>query len=237
MKDFSEKTEAELVFEYAQAQKENDTLKEKALADEALSRINAYLAGDLPVAEDESPLFFSFIKAFSKTENVDLNLSAKKAEAKITPMLKEFDKTVGLDNLSALSSEKIGENIASLEDFDTIDPFETQDGKLLYPQFEQVLKVIDSVILTDGDNPLEQQEEETAAFKETIVETAKLKAYMRLCVYTGELTQDVYLDQMRFEMEKALITLFMMEQTTDLATGKNSVEDVHQAFEDLVDML
>ena len=84
---------------------------------------------------------------------------------------------------------------------------------------------------------MEQQEEETAAFKETIVETAKLKAYMRLCVYTGELTQDVYLDQMRFEMEKALITLFMMEQTTDLATGKNSVEDVHQAFENLMDML
>ena len=110
--DFSEKTEQEWIAEYASAKEENDMAQVTALQDEAFARLKAYLAGELPVAEDESPLFFSFIKAFSKTDNVDLNMSAKKAEAKITPLLKEFDKTVGLDRLADLSAEKVEENIA-----------------------------------------------------------------------------------------------------------------------------
>ncbi|MBO4644880.1 MAG: hypothetical protein J5716_09770, partial [Alphaproteobacteria bacterium] len=151
--DFSEKNEQELIAEYAAAKEANDTATITALQNEAFTRFTAYLAGDLPIAEDESPLFFSFIRTFSKTDNVDLNLSAKKAEAKITPFLKEFDKTVGLDRLADLSAEKIEENIAALEDFDTIDPFEKQDDKLIYPQFEKALKVISAVVLTDGDQP------------------------------------------------------------------------------------
>lgn len=233
--DFSEKTEQELIAEYAAAKEENNAAQITALQTEAYARLKAYLEGESPVAEDEAPLFFSFIKAFSKTENTDLNLSAKKAEAKITPLLKEFDKTMGFDRLADLSAEKIEENIAALEDFDTIDLFEKQDDKLLYPQFENALKVINAVVLTDGDQPAEQQEQE--AFKETIVETAKLKAYMRLCVYDEELTQDLYLDQVRFEMEKALVTLFMMEQTKELIQEQTDVESVQNAFDKLVEAL
>ncbi|MBR1777467.1 MAG: hypothetical protein IJ752_02630 [Alphaproteobacteria bacterium] len=235
--DLAEKTEAELISEYAAAHDQNDASEMAALQNEAVLRLNSYLAGELPVSEDEAPLFFSFIKAFSKTENVELNMSAKKAEAKITPLLKEFDKEAGYDRLAALSSEKIEENIAALEDFDTIDPFEKQDGKLIFPQFEEILKVIGAVVLTDGDQPAEQQEQESETFKETIVETAKLKAYMRLCVYTGELTQDIYLQWVRFEMEKALITLFMMEQTTELALDQTDIEGVRKAFDCLLDLL
>ena len=69
--------------------------------------------------------------------------------------------------------------------------FEKQDGELIYPQFEKALKVVSAVVLTDGDEPAEQQEQESETFKETIVETAKLKAYMRLCVYDKELTQQL----------------------------------------------
>lgn len=235
--DFSEKTEQELIAEYAAAKEENDATQMAALQNEAFVRLKAYLAGEWPVAEDESPLFFSFIRTFSKTDNVDLNLSAKKAEAKITPFLKAFDKTVGLDRLAELSAEKIEKNIAALEDFDTIDPFEKQDGKLIYPQFENALKVMNSVILMDDDLPAEQQEQESETFKETIVETAKLKAYMRLCVYGEELTQKLYLDQVQFEIEKALVTLFMMEQTTELIQDQTDVESVQKAFEKLVEVL
>ena len=235
--DFSEKTEQELIAEYAAAKESNDTAQITALQNEAFARLKAYLAGDFPVAEDESPLFFGFIRAFSKTDNVELNLSAKKAEAKITPFLKAFDKMVGLDHLADLSAEKIEENISALEDFDTIDPFEKQDGELIYPQFENALKVIDGVVLMDDDLPAEQQEQESETFKETIVETAKLKAYMRLCVYNKELTQRLYLDQMQFEIEKALVTLFMMEQTTELIEDQTDVEGVQKAFEKLVEAL
>ena len=235
--DFSQKTEQELISEYAAAQEQKDVHRMEMLQNEAFARLNAYLAGELPIAEDESPLFFGFIKTFSKTDNVDLSLAAKKSEAKITPLLKEFDKTVGLDDLSALSAEKIEENIGALEAFDSIDPFEKQNEKLVYPQFEKVLKVLNAVVLTDGDQPAEQQEQETAAFKETIVETAKLKAYMRLCVYINEVTQDVYLNQVLFEMEKALVTLFMMEQTKELASDKTDVEGVQAAFENLLNLL
>jgi len=237
MKDFSNETEANLITEYAAAEKDGDQEKKTALMDEAFTRMTAYLDGDLPVSEDESPLFFSFIRTFSKTGRVDLDMLAKRAEAKITPVLKEFDKTVGYDNISSLSGEKIEENIAALERFDRIDPFEKQDDRLVYPQFEKALAVIDAVVLTDGDQPAEEQESEKASFKETVVETAKLKAYLRLCVYAEELTRDVYLNRLQFEIEKALITLFMMEQTTDLALGKNSVEDVHAAFEELLNLL
>ena len=237
MSDFSDETEANLISEYAAAEKNGDQEKITALTDEAFARMTAYLDGDMPVSEDESPLFFSFIRAFSKTGRVDLDMLAKRAEAKITPVLKEFDKTAGYDNIASLSAEKIEENIAALEGFDTTDPFEKRDEKLIYPQFEKALTVIDAVVLTDGDQPAAEQEQEKAAFKETVVETAKLKAYMRLCVYPEELTREVYLDRLQFEIEKALITLFMMEQTTDLAAGKNSVEDVHAAFEELLNLL
>ncbi len=237
MKDFSNDTEAELISEYTAAEKDNDQEMKAALTDEASARMTAYLDGNLPVSEDESPLFFSFIKTFSKTGRVDVDMLAKRAEAKITPVLKEFDKTAGYDNIAALSAEKIEENINALEGFDKIDPFEKQDGRLLYPQFEKALAVIDAVVLTDGDRPAEEQEREKASFKETVVETAKLKAYLRLCVYIEELTRDVYLNRLQFEIEKALVTLFMMEQTTDLALGKNSVEDVHAAFEELLNLL
>lgn len=235
--DFSQKTEQELISEFAAAREQNDTQQIEAVQNEAFIRLTAYLNGDLPVAEDESPLFFSFIKAFSKTDNADLNLLAKKSEAKVTPLLKEFDKTVGLDGLASLSAEKIEENIETLEDFDTINPFEKQNGELVYPQFEPVLRVINAVVLTDDDKPVEQQEEQSEIFKETIVETSKLKAYMRLCIYADEITQDVYLNQVMFEMEKALITLFMMEQTKELALDKTDVEGVQAAFESLLSLL
>lgn len=235
--ELSEKTEQELIAGYAAAKDSNDAAQITAFQNEAFSRLTAYLGGKLPVAEDESPLFFGFIRTFSKTDNVELNLSAKKAEAKITPFLKAFDKTTGLDALAGLSAEKIEDNIAALEDFDTIDPFEKTDGKLLYPQFENALKVISAVVLTDGDEPAEQQERESETFKETIVETAKLKAYMRLCVFGGDLTQDLYLDQVRFEIEKALVTLFMMEQSTQLAEDKTDPDGVRAAFEKLLELL
>lgn len=233
----SDKTELEIITAYAAAKEQNDTKTIFASEAEALTRLQAYLAGKLSVAEDESPMFFSFVKTFSKTKNVELNLASKKAEAKITPLLKEYDKTVGLDGLSELSAEKVEENIAVLDRFDTFNPFEKKDGELIYPQFQNALKIIEAVELTENDRPVENRERETEAFKETIVETAKLKTYMRLCIYGKTITQDVYLNALRFQIEKALVTLFVMEQTTGLALNQNSVEDVEASFQKLLDLL
>ena len=58
MKDFSNDTEAELISEYAAAEKDGDQERKTALTDEASARMVAYLDGNLPVSEDESPLFF-----------------------------------------------------------------------------------------------------------------------------------------------------------------------------------
>lgn len=235
--DFSDKTELELVAEYAQARDRNDQPMMQQLQKEAFQRLESYLAGELFVPEDESPAFFSFIKTFCKTGNVDLDMLSKKAEAKITPFLKEFDRATGFNALARLSSEKVEENIAALEDFDTTDPFETTPDGLLYPQFQKVLNVMNAVVLTDDDGNPETSADEAETFKETIIETAKLKTYMRLCVYTEELTQELYLKQLRFEMEKALITLFMMEQTMDLVSDKTTPEEIDKAFEKLIELL
>ena len=233
--DFSDKTELELISQYAQARDQNDQPTMLEIQKAASERLESYLAGELFVPEDESPAFFSFIKSFCKTGDVGLDMLSKKAEAKITPFLKEFDRTTGFNALTRLSPEKVEENIAALEDFDTIDPFEKTEDGLLYPQFQKVANVMDAVVLTDDEGNEKDVGDETESFKETIVETAKLKAYTRLCVYTEELTQEIYLKQLRFEMEKALVTLFMMEQTTGLVSGETIQEDIEKAFDKLIE--
>ena len=237
---FSDKTEAALIAERS-AILAASCFDEKALnrtEDEAKRRLTSFLSGETEIDPEEAPMFYSFIKVFGETENADLRLCAKKAEAKITPVLKQFDQMIGYDNLAKITAEEIERNLADLDRFEQIDPFErTADGQLVFPQFELVLKVIDNVeIVDDDETSLSADSGET--FKETVLETARIKTYMRICVSETEITREYYLDMLQTEMEKALIILFVMDKSAvDFPLNTAQAEKIHREFQKLLDVL
>lgn len=236
--DFSQKTESDLIAERSAllAQPTVDASAVRALESEAVKRLNAYLAGAEEIDSDDAPLFYGFIKVFSETDDAALRLCAKKAEAKITPLLKRFDRDAGFDDLADLTAETVERNIADLDSFERIDPFEHADGKLVLPQFAAVERVLDNVEIVDDDGNADAESGES--FKETVVETARIKTYMRLCVSETEITRETYLDLLQAEMEKALVVLFMMDKTSDaLPLDAAKVEQIHSEFQKLLDVL
>lgn len=210
----------------------------RALEDEASRRLNAFLAGDIDVDIDESPSFYGFIKVFGETEHSDLRVLAKKAEAKITPALKQFDHAAGYDNLAKITPEEIERNITDLDGFERIDPFERDaDGKFVFEQFAPVFKVLSNVEIVDDDDDSVSELNET--FVETVLETARMKTYMRLCVSDHEITRQDYLTELQFEMEKAVVVLFVMDKTSgiDFPLDAAQVGKVHKEFQKLIDVL
>ncbi len=237
---FADKTETALIAERsavlaAPAVDENAL---HALEDEAARCLNAYLAGGADVDVDESPLFYGFIKVFGETENADLRVLAKKAEAKITPVLKQFDHMAGYDNLAKISPEEIERNITDLDGFERIDPFKRDaDGKFAFEQFAPVFKVLSNVEIVDDDDGAVSELNET--FMETVLETARMKTYMRLCVSDREITQQDYLSELQFEMEKAVVVLFVMDKTSGVEFPMDAAQvgKIHQEFQKLIDVL
>lgn len=102
---------------------------------------------------------------------------------------------------------------------------------MVFPQFERVLKVMDNVeIVDDDDTALPADSGET--FKETVLETARVKTYMRLCVSDTEITREYYLDMLQTEMEKALIILFVMDKSAvDFPLDSAQAGKIHQEFQ------
>lgn len=237
---FSDKTETALIAERSAvlASPSVDENALRLLENEAARRLDSFLSGETEVDPEDAPMFYSFIKVFGETENTDLRLCAKKAEVKITPALKQFDRLAGYDNLSKITAEEIERNIADLDCFERINPFERNaDGQLAFPQFKQILKVMDNVeIVDDDDTALPGDSGET--FKETVLETARIKTYMRLCVSDTEITQEYYLDMLRTEMEKALVILFVMDKASaDFPLDVAQAEKIHREFQKLIDVL
>lgn len=237
---FSDLTETALIAERSAILAESvvDEKKMHLLENEAMQRLESFLSGKTEIDPDDAPMFYSFIKVFGETENPDLRLCAKKAEAKITPVLKQFDQMIGYENLAKITAEEIERNLADLDRFEKIDPFEKEDsGHLVLKQFEQVLRVLDEVEIVDDETD-DMSKEATETFKETVVETAKIKTYMRLCVSDHEITREEYLDRLLFEMEKALVILFVMDKSAQaFPLDKAHAETVHQEFEKLLDVL
>ena len=143
---FSDKTETALIAERSAilASPSVDENALRLLENEAARRLDSFLSGETEIEPEDAPMFYSFMKVFGETENTDLRLCAKKAEAKITPVLKQFDHLAGYDNLSKITAEEIERNLADLDCFEQINPFERDlSGRLVFPQFERVLKVMD----------------------------------------------------------------------------------------------
>ena len=193
--------EQDLIAERKKAAEHNDTARLAALETAALKRLDDFLTDENPVDSDDAPFFFAFIRAFADTNNVDLKLCTKKAEAKLLPMLKEFDREIGFDFSESVSSEILERNLNDL------DAFERQDVSK-NPMFGQIYNLMGKIEQTDDDgNPVD-----SADLAESITDAGKLKTYLRLCLNLDKITAETYFGTLLEEMERLLITLFVMDK-------------------------
>ncbi len=193
--------EQDLIAERKKAAEHNDALRLSALETAALKRLDEFLTDENPVDSDDAPFFFAFIRAFADTENVDLKLCAKKAEAKLLPMLKEFDKEVGFDFHEPVSSDILERNLNDL------DSYEKQDVSK-NPMFGQIYNLIGKIEQIDDDG----KPVDSADLAESLTDAGKLKTYLRLCLNLDKITSETYFETLLEEMERLLITLFVMDK-------------------------
>ena len=196
--------EQDLIAERKKAAEHNDAARLAALETAALKRLGDFLTDENPVDSDDAPFFFAFIRAFSDTHNADLKLCAKKAEAKLLPILKEFDREVGFDFHEPVSSAVLERNLNDLE------AFERQDVSK-NPIFGQIYDLMGKISLTDDDG----NADDSADLAESITDAGKLKTYLRLCLNLDKITSETYFATLLEEMERLLVTLFVMDKAGD----------------------
>lgn len=196
--------EQDLIAERKKAAEHNDAARLAALETAALKRLDDFLTDENPVDSDDAPFFFAFIRAFSDTSNADLKLCAKKAEAKLLPILKEFDREVGFDFHEPVSSAVLERNLNDLE------AFERQDVSK-NPMFGQIYDLMGKISLTDDDG----NADDSADLAESITDAGKLKTYLRLCLNLDKITAETYFATLLEEMERLLVTLFVMDKAGD----------------------
>lgn len=221
----SENTPAELAALYQTALGKNDADAVKHIEKEAQKRLDGFLSGALDVDSDDSPFWLTFVRAFAQTANVDLKMAAKKAEVKLVPLLKEFDADVGFDFSDHVDEATLERNIADLDAFEKINPFERED-------FGQILKLIRKISLATDDGTTY----ETADFLEDVLKAARLKSFLRLCLNLDKITDELYFFVLKRETEAFLMTLLLAENA-EKAFETASQEEVEAEFEKFLDAI
>lgn len=221
----SENTPAELAALYQTALEKKDADAVKHIEKEAQKRLDGFLSGALDVDSDDSPFWLTFVRAFAQTANVDLKMAAKKAEVKLVPLLKEFDADVGFDFSDHVDEATLERNIADLDAFEKINPFERED-------FGQILKLIRKISLSTDDGTIY----ETADFLEDVLEAARLKSFLRLCLNLDKITDELYFFVLKRETEAFLMTLLLAENA-EKAFETASQEEVEAEFEKFLDAI
>ena len=221
----SENTPAERAALYQTALEKNDADAVKHIEKEAQKRLDGFLSGALDVDSDDSPFWLTFVRAFAQTANVDLKMAAKKAEVKLVPLLKEFDADVGFDFSDHVDEATLERNIADLDAFEKINPFERED-------FGQILKLIRKISLSTDDGTTY----ETADFLEDVLEAARLKSFLRLCLNLDKITDELYFFVLKRETEAFLMTLLLAENA-EKAFEAASQEEVEAEFDKFLDAI
>lgn len=218
----SELSERELAARRNAAREKGDAEALDALEREAAQRLEYFLSEDSVFFTDDSPLFYRFIREFSETKNVGLKMLSKKAEAKILPILKEFDSEMGYDFKNDISDEEMERNLSDMDAYEKEDPFEKQD----FRQIRLVLEKIEQI--DENGNVMDPSD-----LKEDILEAARLKTYLRLCLNSDKITKESYFSRLKTEMEILLITLLLMDKTDISATE----EEIQAEFEKFLNMV
>lgn len=197
----------------------------KKLETEAGRRIAAFLNDKLPVDEDDSPFWLTFLRVFSKTPNVDLNLSAKKAEAKLMPLLIEFDRKTGIDYTNPVTVEQITANLDRIDELEKQNPLER-------PEFGQIKKIFDSSQMIDDDGNII----ENNTLADDILDSAKLKTGLRLCLNSANIIEETYFAELKAETESLLLSLLLAEES-EKGLDPAREEEIRNEFQKFLDVI
>lgn len=205
--------------------KTTDDAEKKALETEAAKRFNAFLNDELSVDEDDSPFWLTMLRAFSRTDDVALKLAAKKAEAKLMPLLIEFDATTGIDFSQPLTAEQLDANLDKIDEFEKLNPLDR-------PEFGQIKKIFDSSqILDDDGNVIENN-----TLADDILDSAKLKTCLRLCLNSANITPEAYFSELKAVAESLLLSLFLAEQS-EKGLDPDKEEEIRNEFQNFLDAI
>ena len=215
-------TPKELAVAYVKA---TDEAERKALEAEAGRRFNAFLNDELSVDEDDSPFWLTMLRAFSKSDDVALKLAAKKAEAKLMPLLTEFDAATGIDFSQPVTAEQINANLDKIDEFEKLNPLDR-------PEFGQIKKIFDSSQIVDNDgNVIENN-----TLADDILDSAKLKTCLRLCLNSANITQETYFAELKAVAESLLLSLILAEES-EKGLDPDKEEEIRNEFQKFLDAI
>ncbi len=197
-----------------------DTAGLNALEHEALFYIKEFLSDKISAETDTAPLFYSFFRTFSQTENTQLKDACEKALQKLHPFLNRFDEENRLTRLDDLNKETAEYNLTALSAFERLNPFELKEkDRLKFPVFSDLFRLVNNIEITDSNG--QNNASAHVQFIDTLIESARLQTFMKLSIYTDKITEDLYLSDLRQNMEIGLVSMFITDRVpTDMPDDK-----------------
>ena len=204
-----------------------------ALETEAADIVRQFLEGTYAAETETSPLFYSFFRTFSQTDNSDLKSDCERALEKLQPLLDEFDEDHRLTHLDELEQSVIEYNLAQLAVFERLNPFEKEkNNQLKFPDFTNLLHLTDQIEITGSD------ENAHARFIATLTDASKLQAFMTLSLADKKITQDIYLSALRCNMENNLVLMFAADRiTAGMPLNEKNIAVLQAEYQKLLDAL
>lgn len=202
----------------------------------ALKRIQMIAKG-YGCTPDYAPIMRSLVGTFVSCPNPEMTKACQQAVAKLKDALKEFDYENMIDEFPEM--ELVQKNIALLEEFDEqINPLDrNEDGTIRRKSFEHAVKVISAIDVTD-DSDENVLKYDTEQFADTFVEACKLKTFTALIPFRKELDEDIYVNHLRFEMERGLVMLLVADKAEKLMPlNEDNLKNITVEFEKLFDSL
>lgn len=199
-----------------------------SLEQEAFVHIREFLNGEIAAETNTAPLFYSFFRTFSQTENADLKAACEAAVEKVKPYLDDFDEENGLTRLDDLSKSLLEHNLTALSVFEQLDPFELKkEDRLRFPEFSDLFRLTNNIDITDDNGQVSDQAH--TDFINTLIDAARLQTFMKLSVSADKITEDVYLNDLRQNMEIGLVSMFVIDRIPADRTLSDETKDQLQA--------
>lgn len=187
----------------------------KNLQAHAAEKIREYAEGRFAAEGVDAPAFYAFLAVFGKTNDGQFTPVARKALDRLTPALKDFDEQIGYAGLSSVPPEKVLKNMEALDLLSALNPFAVREDagrrKWKYPAFRKTAKLLHAIRIT-GDDGLALDDREQKTFRNSMLEAAKLEAYLRLSAAADIPTEQEYLTALKEIMDISIAALLVTDR-------------------------